>query len=238
MNPCAAALARYLPLARLAKLADALRADSEEALHAGLLRLDPALSAPPLTPPAAIRMPPLPGLAERTMFRDTLGYLPGDILVKLDRASMAVSLEARCPFLDHRVVEFAWRLPARHKIRGGRGKLPLRRLLGRYVPEQIAARAKHGFNVPIGEWLRGPLRPWAEDTLAESRLRRHGLLDVADVRTRLARHVSGTQDHAYALWAILMVQSWLDASLPPAPGQESQVALNNARAAAQPGMVS
>jgi Asparagine synthase/Chain length determinant protein len=98
------------------------------------------------------------------------------------------------------------------KIHGGGGKRPLRRLLRRYAPEQVAARAKHGFNVPVGEWLRGPLRPWAEDTLSESRLRQHGLLDVAHVQNCLARHISGAQDHAYALWAILMVQSWLDAS--------------------------
>ncbi|MGD0104512.1 MAG: asparagine synthase (glutamine-hydrolyzing) [Rhodopila sp.] len=212
-NPGTAAFADRLGVGRIAKLAEALNAESEEALYAGLLRLDAAM---PVTRfgegTAGTTMPALPSLAERIMFRDTGRYLPGDILVKLDRASMAVSLETRCPLLDHRVVEFAWRLPLHHKIHRGSGKRPLRRLLRRYVPEQIAARAKHGFNVPVGEWLRGPLRPWAEDTLSESRLRQHGLLDVAYVRNCLARHISGAQDHTYALWAILMVQSWLDAS--------------------------
>jgi asparagine synthase (glutamine-hydrolysing) len=212
-NPGNPPFAGRLSAGRISKLAEALNAESEEALYAGLLHLDAAM---PMGPSgqggAGTTMPALRNLAERIMFRDTGQYLPGDILVKLDRASMAVSLEARCPLLDHRVVEFAWRLPLRHKILGGTGKRPLRRLLRRYVPEQVAARAKHGFNVPVGEWLRGPLRPWAEETLSETRLRQHGLLDVAHVRTCLARHVSGAQDHAYALWAILMVQSWLDAS--------------------------
>ncbi len=212
-NRATAAFAGHPGFARLAKLSEGLGAASEAALYASLLRREaamPAAGSGPVRAEAA--MPALPGLAERMMFRDTGQYLPGDILVKLDRASMAVSLEARCPLLDHRVVEFAWRLPLRRKIHGGLGKQPLRRLLRRYVPEQVAARAKHGFNVPVGEWLRGPLRSWAEDTLSESRLRRHGLLDVAQVRHCLTRHISGGQDHAYALWAILMVQSWLDAS--------------------------
>jgi asparagine synthase (glutamine-hydrolysing) len=198
---------------RISKLMEALNAESEEALYAGLLHLDAAMPVARFGQGTGeSTMPALPRLAERIMFRDTGRYLPGDILVKLDRASMAVSLETRCPLLDHRVVEFAWRLPLRHKIHGGRGKRPLRRLLRRYVPEQVAARAKHGFNVPVGEWLRGPLRPWAEDTLNQSRLRQDGLLDVAYVRTCLERHISGVQDNGYALWALLMVQSWLDAS--------------------------
>lgn len=212
-SPKAGALVGKLGLGRLAKLADALGADSEDTLYARLLRLDPTMPAAASVPtPAGRTVPALSGLAERIMFRDAERYLPGDILVKLDRASMAVGLEARCPLLDHRLVEFAWRLPQHHKIHGGQGKRPLRRLLRRYVPDEVAARAKHGFNVPVGEWLRGPLRPWAEDILSQSKLRRHGLLDVAQVRSCLNRHVSGERDHSYALWAILMVQSWLDAS--------------------------
>ena len=240
-NPATAALAGRLGVGRVAKLAEALNAESEEAFYAGLLRLGTQMPAARFGPrAAATEMPPLSGLAERIMFRDTGRYLPGDILVKLDRASMAVGLEARCPLLDHRVAEFAWRLPLRHKIHGGSGKRPLRRLLRRYVPEPVAARAKHGFNVPIGEWLRGPLRPWAEDTLTEARLRRHGLLDVAHVRDCLARHVSGAQDHAYALWAILMVQSWLDTSQRAIEMPDRHVASNETFAlapAAQPGAV-
>ena len=239
-NPATAAFAGRLGVGRVAKLAEALNAESEEALYAGLLRLDAAVpAARPVQ--GTTTMPTLTGLAERIMFRDTGRYLPGDILVKLDRASMAVSLEARCPLLDHRVVDFAWRLPLRHKIHAGIGKRPLRRLLQRYVPEQVAARAKHGFNVPVGEWLRGPLRPWAEDTLSESRLRRHGLLDVAYVRNCLARHISGAQDHAYALWAILMVQSWLDTSQKPIRMTDQEATRSEAFAlasVAQPGAVS
>lgn len=240
-NRGSAALAGRLGAGRLAKLAEALGAESEEALYAGLLRVDAARPAASSGPVAAATVPGLGGLAERIMFRDAGRYLPGDILVKLDRASMAVSLEARCPLLDHRVVEFAWRLPLRHKIQGGTGKRPLRRLLQKYVPEQVAARAKHGFNVPVGEWLRGPLRPWVEDTLSVSRLRRHGLLDVAHVRNCLTRHISGTQDQGYALWAILMVQSWLDSSQRATRAPEREVAFSEAyapAAAAQPGAVS
>jgi asparagine synthase (glutamine-hydrolysing) len=124
------------------------------------------------------------------------------------------------------VVEFAWRLPLPKKIHDGRGKWPLRRLLRRYVPEQLAERAKHGFNVPIGEWLRGPLRPWAEDTLSEASLLRHGLLDVAQVRNCLSRHLSGVRDHAHTLWAILMVQSWLDVSQEAIAVSEAEVMSN------------
>jgi asparagine synthase (glutamine-hydrolysing) len=240
-HPRTAALAGYLGLARLSKLAEALGAKSEEALYASLLRLEAGMPAAHCGPvPVGTTVPALTGLAERIMFRDTVRYLPGDILVKLDRASMATSLEARCPLLDHRVVEFAWRLPVRDKLRGGTGKWPLRRLLRRYVPEQVAARAKHGFNVPVGQWLRGPLRPWAEDTLAESRLRRHSLLDVACVRNCLTQHISGGRDHAYTLWAILMVQSWLDASQGVARRAEPKTACSDAYAlarVAQPGMV-
>ena len=212
-KPGAAALVGKLGLGRIAKLTSALDAKSEDALYASMLRLDTAMpAAGSVTAPDDGTVPALSGLAERIMFRDAGRYLPGDILVKLDRASMAVSFEARCPLLDHRVVEFAWRLPLHRKIHNGRGKWPLRRLLNQYVPEDVAGRAKHGFNVPIGEWLRGPLRPWAEDTLSEASLRRHGLLDVAQVRSCLTRHICGARDHAYSLWAILMVQSWLDAS--------------------------
>ena len=159
-----------------------------------------------------------PALADpvsRLMYRDMSDYLPGDVLVKLDRASMAVSLEGRCPLLDHRVVEFAWRLPMAVKIREGSGKWLLRRLLRRYIPEDLSGRPKHGFNVPIGAWLKGPLHDWAEALISPDRLRRQGLLDVAHVRARWQEHLSGRRDRGYELWAILMLQAWLDVAREP-----------------------
>jgi asparagine synthase (glutamine-hydrolysing) len=144
------------------------------------------------------------------MYRDALGYLPDDILVKLDRASMAVSLETRVPFLDHRVFEFAASLPLRFKIRGGCRKWLLRQLLYRYVPQELIERPKMGFAVPIDEWLRGPLRGWAESLLNESRLRRAGLLDVAAVRSCWDAHQSGSRNFQHRLWVVLMFQAWLE----------------------------
>jgi asparagine synthase (glutamine-hydrolysing) len=151
------------------------------------------------------------------------GYLPGDILVKLDRASMAASLEARCPFLDHRVVEFAWRLPTNAKVRGGQGKWLLRRVLRRYLPEALFERPKQGFNVPIGAWLTGPLRDWAQELLAGSRIRRAGFFDCSRVEACWQQHLSGRRDRSGELWAVLMAQAWLDTMgkssvVPPSTG--------------------
>ena len=137
-------------------------------------------------------------------------YLPSDILVKLDRASMATSLEARCPMLDHRVVEFAWRLPSNTKIRSGQGKWILRQVLARYLPQHLFERPKQGFDVPVNTWLKGPLRAWASDLLAETRLRRQGLLDVSLVQSCWREHLAGMRDHSRLLWAVLMLQAWLD----------------------------
>jgi asparagine synthase (glutamine-hydrolysing) len=146
----------------------------------------------------------------KIIYRDMAGYLTGDILVKLDRATMGASLEGRCPFLDDRIVEFAWRLPTAAKIRKGRGKWPLRRLLGRYLPESLFERPKQGFNVPIGEWLRGPLRGWAQELLDGSRIRRDGLLHSGRIQSCWQQHLNGQTDRSGELWAILMVQAWLD----------------------------
>jgi len=154
--------------------------------------------------------PQLPDALHAMMACDTVTYLPDDILVKVDRASMAAGLETRIPFLDHRVVEFAWRLPLSMKIRSGEGKRVLRRLLSRYVPAKLFERPKAGFAVPIDGWLRGPLREWAGDQLAASRLKRDGYLSADAVSKLWASHRSGRHDRSHEIWAILMFQAWLE----------------------------
>jgi asparagine synthase (glutamine-hydrolysing) len=156
--------------------------------------------------PEATRSDPVEGM----MMSDFLEYLPNDILVKVDRTSMAVGLEARVPLLDHRVVELAWSLPMQFKIHDGIGKWPLRQLLGRQVPDRFWNRPKQGFAVPLATWLRGPLRDWGEALLSEHRLRQEGFLDPGPVRSLWDRHQRGTVDSAGALWTLLMFQTWLD----------------------------
>jgi asparagine synthase (glutamine-hydrolysing) len=147
-------------------------------------------------------------LSEKLRLVDQLVYLPDDILTKVDRAAMAASLETRIPLLDPRVVELAWSVPPSLHEHDGRGKYLLRELLAARVPKALTDRPKKGFGVPVGAWLRGPLRPWAEELLAEPRLRKEGYLDPAPVRAAWSEHVSGARDWTAKLWAVLMWQSW------------------------------
>ena len=145
----------------------------------------------------------------RLMYADAVGYLPNDILCKVDRASMAVSLETRVPFLDHRVAAVAARIPSSMQVRGGQGKQLLRTLLYREAPKALFDRPKTGFSIPIGQWLKGPLRPWAEELLDPTRMALDGYFDAAVVSRRWRGHLDGKRDSTAALWAILMFQAWL-----------------------------
>jgi asparagine synthase (glutamine-hydrolysing) len=143
------------------------------------------------------------------MLADGTTYLPDDILVKVDRASMGVSLESRVPMLDHRVVEFAWQLPLHMKLRNGESKWLLKQLLRKYVPAALHDRPKKGFGMPVGAWIRGGMREWAESLLAEQRLRQEGFLDAVRVRGLWSRHLEGATRSGEGIWRVLMFQAWL-----------------------------
>ena len=218
MDPLLPKPLRYRnPGEKLHKLAQMLTAGGADGLYVlmGSHWTDPASvvigGAEPLTvftDPSA-RMDRL-HLQERMMYLDTMSYLPDDILVKVDRASMGVSLESRVPFLDHRIAEFAWQLPLSMKIRNGQGKWLLRQLLYKYVPAALIERPKMGFGVPIDAWLRGPLREWAEALLDEKKLRDQGFFYPDPIREKWNEHLSGTSSWQYHLWDVLMFQAWLE----------------------------
>ena len=203
-----------IPGYKMHKLASVLPARSIEEIYLLLTShwKQPELLVPGATSPPSLitdrqRWPNHSNPVERMMYLDLVTYLPDDILVKVDRATMGVSLEGRVPLLDPRVVEFAWRLPLSLKLNQGQGKWLLRKVLHRYVPPELVERPKMGFGLPVGQWLREGLRPWAEELLSETRLRRDGLLDPAPVRALWSRHVSGDGDHQYELWDVLMLQA-------------------------------
>jgi asparagine synthase (glutamine-hydrolysing) len=205
-----------------------LGSESVTDLYAGMISQwrDPSAVVIGATEPpsqATGATPPLKGLGpiERMMALDMLGYLPDDILAKVDRAAMAVSLETRVPYLDHHVVEFAWRLPIGMKIRGGQTKWLLRQLLYRHVPKSLIERPKMGFGVPLGEWLRGPLRDWAEALLDDRRLRSEGFFRPEPIRRLWQAHLRGTSDEQYRLWGVLMFQSWLESAKHGDVGEDS-----------------
>jgi asparagine synthase (glutamine-hydrolysing) len=156
-------------------------------------------------------IPEFASVEERMMYFDTLSYLPNDILCKVDRAAMGVSLETRVPFLDHRVVEYAWQLPLSMKIKDGQGKWLLRQLLYKHVPKTLIERPKQGFAIPLAEWLRGPLRDWAEVLLDEQRLRQEGYFDPDPILYRWNEYQAGRGNWQHHLWSVLMFQAWLEA---------------------------
>ena len=205
-----------IPMAgdKMHKLADVAAVEEDE-FYRRLVSawLEPSELVPSSREPLTLVSDPavkeiVPDFVERMQYRDTLTYLPDDILTKVDRASMAVGLEARVPILDHRVVEFAWRLPLSMKLRTGERKWALRQVLYRHVPKSLLDRPKMGFGVPVGDWLKGPLRDWAETLLSERALKASGLVEPGPVRLRWQEHLAGTRNWFSSLWIILMLEAW------------------------------
>lgn len=200
---------------KLHKLAKGLYAQSATDLYRSFVsQWDPPSavlmhgSEPPFLEDRIKELPPGLNFVERMMFLDTLTYLPSDILCKVDRASMSAALEARVPFLDNDIAELAWSLPLQTKICNGVGKWPLREVLHRYVPRELFDRPKAGFGIPIGEWLRGSLRTWAEELLSEKNLEESGYFNVEVVRQHWAEHLSGRRNLQHTLWSVLIFLAW------------------------------
>jgi len=201
---------------KLHKLANVLKFPSSELFYRMLVSQWEAphelllgnVLEPQFYPWTSSKLPPTEQFIERMQCMDILSYLPDDILAKVDRASMAVSLEARVPLLDHRLVEFSWQLPFAMKYRRGQGKWILRQVLNKYVPKEFFERPKMGFGVPIDVWLRGPLREWAEHLLSEERIKADGILNPTPIRQRWQEHLSGQRNWHYSLWGVLMFQAW------------------------------
>jgi len=203
---------------KLHKLSSFLGARKPEAIYFDLIshwkepnRLVRGAQEPATVLSDPLQWPELRDFEHRMMFLDTVSYLPDDILVKVDRAAMGVSLETRVPLLDHRVVEFAWKLPLAMKIHEGQGKWLLRQVLYRYVPRELVDRPKMGFGVPIDHWLRGPLKPWAEALIEPKRLKSEGYLNPSLIQEKWKQHQSGRRNWSYYLWDVLMFQAWLEA---------------------------
>jgi asparagine synthase (glutamine-hydrolysing) len=216
------------PRDKLYKLASTLEADSVEQMYVSFvsnwkrpLELVRGATEPTCVLTDPTRWANLDSSTRRIMFLDLVSYLPDDILVKVDRASMGVSLESRAPFLDHRVVELAARIPLALNLRHRHGKWPVRKVLERYVPPSLTERPKHGFGIPLLSWLRGPLRDWAESLLSERRLREDGFLNPALVRAKWADYLGGTGNWQYAIWDVLVFNAWLDRMRSLRSGQPS-----------------
>jgi len=209
-------LAVQSPGNKMHKLAGILDSGSQEELYLRLKSqwLDPnSVALPtqelPLRPASPTDWDSPGTCLQRMMLNDSVGYLPDDILVKVDRAAMAVSLETRAPWLDHRLFEFVWSLPDEWKVRAGVSKWLLRQVLYRYVPREMMERPKAGFGIPLGDWIRGPLRDWAENLLDERRLGQEGFLDPVPIRRKWAQHLAGSHNWYPQLWAVLMFEDWL-----------------------------
>jgi len=205
-------------LKRLMRLSELLRASTDRELYhlltAHCRNLNEWVRNPQVETSAngaTVRWDSLPELRHRMMYLDFIGYLPDEVLVKVDRAAMSASLETRIPLLDHRIIEFAWSLPLHFKQRRGNGKWLLRQVLDRYVPRKLVDRPKQGFAAPVEDWIRDELRPWAEELLAENRLRQDGFFQERNVRRKWDEHLSRKGDWGRPLWNVLMFQNWLDA---------------------------
>ena len=222
-GPIAKVLPQHLRSVQLGykayRLAEILECKDPEEIYYGLLShwKDPAEVVMGASEPDTVltdrrESNGFPDIEQYMMYLDAVSYLPDDILVKVDRAAMGVSLETRVPFLDHRVVEFAWRLPLSMRIRNGQGKWILRQVLNKHVPQALIDRPKMGFGVPIDSWLRGPLRDWAEALLNEGRLRREGFFNPEPIRQKWSQHLAGggQKNWQYHLWNVLMFQAWLE----------------------------